>query len=343
MLVEGGIRFNKEGMSVLGVNTIIMVDMKINSHAVEYICTEDVEVFINFNTLVRCLASMSQDDSLCIQITQAGYNASTPYMSVYIINNSDNTSVFSYKVSLLALTRDDIDVPATEFTSVVKIPSEKFQRVLRACSNHGSYVQVCVGNQTEDDNYLFFHATGDEVSVMFYMNYEVGEGKWIKSTPENTKRDRYSLKYLSGIAKAGSNSTDVTIYLKDHFVLAVRYTIGVVGEITFCLSPHIPPTITPISEIFDEGVAMDELENVDDDHNEILGTYPPRLNFFLPPRKFAQMKKQLCHRGLRGQLVEWARPFHKPYKGHVGTQFNTMILPIPLQLTDFCDIDATRR
>jgi hypothetical protein len=37
------------------------------------------------------------------------------------------------------------------------------------------------------------------------------------------------------------------------------------------------------------------------------------------------------HRRLRGQLVEWACPFHKSCRGHVLALINTAILPIPPQ------------
>ncbi len=53
------------------------------------------------------------------------------------------------------------------------------------------------------------------------------------------KRERYSVKYLLLIAKATSMSTSVTLLLAKDYVLVLRYKVGTLGNITFCLAQQI--------------------------------------------------------------------------------------------------------
>jgi proliferating cell nuclear antigen len=256
ILCEGGVEFDKTGMTIKGLNMIIVVDMHIRADDVEdYVCNAPQLVSINFLTLYTCLSSVGQDESICFQITKKSKRAATPYMSVFIIHHSaEEEYVFSYKITLLALTQERLDIPQTDFTSVVSIPSVSFQRVLRCCDKRGTFVQICTRNQSKDKNYIIFCADGDDASLVYHMKFQVDAKDWMDQSCH--KLDRYCLKYLMLITKATSLSNYVTVYLADDFVLAIKYNIGTIGEITFCVAPQIersegvPPAIVPFEDIF---------------------------------------------------------------------------------------------
>jgi proliferating cell nuclear antigen PCNA len=262
ILVEGNVEFTELGMSIKGVNLIILLDMLIRANDVEdYVCNEKQRISINFLTLYTCLSSVGQDEAVCFQITEESKNACIPYMSVFIINNSDEEEyVFTFKVTLLALEKEDFEVPTTKFQSVVSIPSASFQRVLRCCEKRGNYVQICTRNQKENENYIIFATDGDDADLMYYTKFQVDPKTWEDRTC--VKMDRYCLKYLMLITKATSLSSYVTLYLAHNFPLAIRYNIGTIGEIMFCLAPHVdeskfsPPKIISLTDIFKDDEAM---------------------------------------------------------------------------------------
>lgn len=289
ILVEGSIEFNESGMMIRGLNQIALVDLIIRADDVEdYVCNSRQRVSINFNTLYTCLSSVGQDEAICFQITEAGINACVPYLAVFIINNSGGESyVFSYQVSLLALTEEKLDaIPSTNFQAVVSIPSVAFQRVLRCCEKRGDFVQITTQNQTKDKNFLVFVTEGDEASLVFHMRYQVDPKTWTGDSC--IKQDLYSLKYLSQFTKATSLSSYVTLYLSDDFVLAIKYNIGTIGEITFCLAPRIakskfvPKPIIALDNIFGDDV----LPESDSDDEEVEEQKKPKR------KQSAKQKKQ---------------------------------------------------
>jgi hypothetical protein len=205
---------------------------------------------------------VGQDEAICFQITEQSKNACVPYMALFIMNNTiEDEYVFSFKINQLALTHDELQIPQTNFQSIISIPSTGFQRILRCSDKRGDYVQICTRNQSKDDNYIIFSTE----ATCFHMKYQVDPKLWKDSSC--LKLERYSLKYLLLITKATSLSNFVTIYLQHDFVLAVRYNIGTIGSIMFCLAPHVDPSdtipsaIVSIKSIFgDDELSEDEIE-----------------------------------------------------------------------------------
>lgn len=286
ILVEGTIEFNAQGMSSKCMNIIILSDMQIRADEVEeYVCNEKTRISVNFATIYDCLSSVGQDEAVAFQITEKSMNAVTPYMSVFIINHTDEEEyVFTFNVVLLALMEEDFNIPVIDFTSVVSIPSASFARVLRCCEKRGNYVQICTLTQAPDSNYIVFITDGDDASVRFHMKFQVDPKTWKPNSC--IKMDRYSLKYLTLITKATSLSTFVTLYLKNQFPLAIRYSIGTIGEINFSLAPQIelsdivPDPIIPLSKIFhgmetiiaaDDVIEKNELGEVEAEIIEVNG------------------------------------------------------------------------
>lgn len=256
ILLEGTVNFDEKGMSIKGLNIILLADMLIRADDVEdYVCNEDVSVCINFKMLWRCISAVAQDEAIAFQVTEASHTASVPYLSVFIINNSgDDEYVYAFKVVELALEPEPFEVPSADFKSVVAIPSNCFARALACCEKQGEKVQIVSRYQSQKENYVIFRTKGDMSSVSFHMNFQVDAGEWKDNTC--LKLDLYSLKYLRLITKATNLSSFVQLYLAENFVLGIRYNIGTIGSITFCLAPSVeraddaPPEVVPVRTIF---------------------------------------------------------------------------------------------
>lgn len=251
ILMEGSICFDKKGMHIRGLNRLLLVDTSIFGDRIdEYFYNrpnvEQTKVFVSFATLHSCLSSVSSDESLVIQLTKESMEASIPYINVFLVSAGAQSAIFSFRVTLLALSEDSFEIPDSNFERAVCIPSQSFQRVLRCCEKRGSDIQILT--RTSDGVHSIIFATnGDDADLVIGMNFEA------ECDQTCLKKDRYLLKYLLLVAKATALSSFVTLYLKPDYVLAVKYHIGTIGEATFCLAPMfekaeaLPSMYAPVS------------------------------------------------------------------------------------------------
>jgi hypothetical protein len=231
VLVEGGLSFTATGVSVRGLNTILLADVVLESDKLdEYHCAVDTQVSIAYETLASCLASAGQGEDVVIQATRASLDSAVPYISVFLVGDAHT---FQFKVTLLALEVERLEIPDHRFAVSVRVAAPAFARVLRACDRRGTAVQV-VTRVKDDKNYLIVFCEGDDADLVYSVQYEPSDAS---VDQECLKLDRYNLRYLSLACKATGLSNDVTLYLAHDFVLALRYSIGGIGTITFCLAP----------------------------------------------------------------------------------------------------------
>lgn len=246
ILNEGSLVFSTAGLTVRGINVVLLVDVQIDAEGVdEYLCQGGPRrVCVAFSTLHSCLCSATADETVCIQVTQTGLDAPCPYISVFLVGENGQY-VFSFQISLLAIDDNTFEVPDSSFQTVVCVPSQNFQRVLRCAERRGNAMQVFT-KHIDGVNYIVFATDGDEATLVFSLRFE-GDQK-----EECLKLDRYSLKYLLLVAKATSLSSYVTVFLKKDFVLGIKYKVGTIGTATFCLAPLVDkatsfPEIRPIA------------------------------------------------------------------------------------------------
>jgi proliferating cell nuclear antigen len=237
------------------------------------VCNKDCRISINFDTLYSCLASVGQDEAICFQITEESMNMTIPHMKVFIISsNDDDEYVFDFKVTLLALTKEDFEIPKIDFESVVTVPSSTLYRVLRCAEKRSECVQICTRMQSPTENYIIMACQSDDAPFVFHMKFQPDAKAW--QDRSCLKQEVYSLKYLNLIIRATSLSSFVTIFLAKSNVLAIRYNIGSIGEITFCLAPRfetsdfIPPPIISMASIFDESEEEVEVAEVAEEEEE---------------------------------------------------------------------------
>ena len=271
ILCEGSLLFTAKGMQIKGLSSIILCEATIE--VPDYVCKSDQKISISFSVLHSCLSSIGQDEDVCFQLTEEGMNDVCPYLALYIINNAKDMEYgFDFKIPLLALDEEDFDIPDEDFPATVSIPSSYFNRVLRCCHKRGEYVQIVTRNQDKDNNFVIITTSGDDASVNFHLRFQV-DGEW--KDRSCLKLELYSLKYLLLITRATPLSSYVTLFLKHDYVLAIKYNIGTIGELMFCMSQQVdksttvPALIVPASgprmNITSSCASDDEDGSVDDD------------------------------------------------------------------------------
>ena len=149
------------------------------------------------------------------------------------IENSDKNSITKFKLNLMDLNNNKIEVPAPEFESVITMPSIDFQKICRDMSNISEEMEIkSVGSQ------IIFSCKGQfaeqETSIGSSNN---GITFLQNNTENNIVQGIYSLKYLVLFSKCTNLCNSVEIYLKNDFPLITKYNIASLGEIKLCLAP----------------------------------------------------------------------------------------------------------
>ena len=251
VLSEGPIVFDREGCRFRGSNLIVYADTRIfaSSPDITYEYTfeeDDITIGMNFKAVNDALSCVGPSDSVTFEGTQETLSAARPYITIRVFNDSNGYS-FTSQICLLMLEDPELHVPERKFSTVVSMASSQFLKVLRFLQKKGEYVQIYTRNRKQgvsktdalndetesktSTQYLCFRSEGDSAKSIYS---EKVESDCIE---ECLKKERYSLKCLHIISKGTSLCNVVQLFLQVGDMLALKYRIGTIGSVIFCLSP----------------------------------------------------------------------------------------------------------
>ena len=145
----------------------------------------------------------------------------------------------NFKLNLLDLEDDDIEVPPTEFESVLTMPSSDFHKICRDMYNIAEYIEiksVC--------KKLVFSCKGDFAQQETILG-ETDNGMCIdpdKAGEEDSAlivQGVYELKNLVLFTKCTNLCNNIEIFMKNDYPLVIKYTVASLGHIHLCLTPII--------------------------------------------------------------------------------------------------------
>jgi len=266
ILIESNIHFTKEGMFIGAFTPTIFTSAVIHANKVDsYICKSEVMVGIDFKILFSCLKHFKQDDVLTIQITEEGYcNASSPEIAIFRTNVDTNISC-KYTIKAMAIQEDSMQDITNKFDVVVCMPSSKFKDIVSSFPGHSEHLQI-MAKCNDQESLMYIIGKGHMTKLEYKIGFakdpnnvkgyeEVEEYKCFQKN--SNKRDLYAIKCLQSVTKASNLSTNVQIYLYETergFPLIIRYKIGTLGHVIFC--------IAPLTEQSDIGIENFETKNM---------------------------------------------------------------------------------
>lgn len=247
VLSEGPLVFSSKGMQFTGSNYVVLADAYIFSESqdVDYVYTMEEEqtyLGVNFKIINDALSCVTPNDTVVFYADNKTLKDVRPYFEIRIIN--PNNYAFVTRVNLLLLETNVMECPSDNYKTVVSMSSPSFLKVLRFLQKKGEYVQIYTRKTTEvnDNNEsvkymnLFIRTCGDDTHAMFSERLQLVTNE---NEEECLKRDKYSIKCLHLIAKGSNLSSQVELYLRPKSILAVKYRIGTIGSVIFCLSPSV--------------------------------------------------------------------------------------------------------
>lgn len=224
------------GMRIMAMNNAnsVLIHLKLDSHNFDHydIKKSKITIGVNMLNLYRLIKTMSNNDTLSLYIDSDNINK----LGIRIENGEKN-SVSNFKLNLLDLEDDDIEVPPTEFESVLTMPSSDFHKICRDMYNIAEYIEIkSVGNK------LMFSCKGDFAQQETILG-ETDNGMSIEKSLEEDMalivQGVYELKNLVLFTKCTNLCNNIEIFMKNDYPLVIKYTVASLGHIHLCLTPII--------------------------------------------------------------------------------------------------------
>lgn len=217
--------FREDGVTIITLDTAraTLVHMHLGAENFEeYECSSHITAGININNTYKLLKSMSNNDTLTINITN------TDYME-FVIENVAKKSNTRFNLKLLDINEDSLDVPDIQMDSITTMPSIDFQRIVRDMGNIASEMSIL-----RKENVLELSCIGDFASQTTVIEYP----DEVQGVIGNT----FSLKYINLFTKATGMCSSVQLmqHSSDNDMpIIFRYTIANLGDIKFYLAPKV--------------------------------------------------------------------------------------------------------
>jgi len=222
ILNDVNVYFTKKGVQVLTLDTarVALVDMFLDAdNFEEYYCEADMVAGINVTNMFKLLKFISNNDTLTVEIN------SREYLDIRI-ENTVKRSDTRFKLKLLDINEDQIEVPTIKMAVVTTMQSIDFQRICRDMNNLAVDLEI-----TRNSTQFIIKCEGDFANQETIIEC-IDDGSF-----DGELQGRYSLKYLNLFTKATGMCASVQIMQEeDNRFLVLRYNVANLGELKFYLA-----------------------------------------------------------------------------------------------------------
>jgi len=216
--------FTPKGVRILTLDTarVTLVHMTLNAENFEeYECPQDMVAGLNMGHIYKLLKSVSGQDTLTLKVE------GRDVMDI-LIENPVKKSFTNFKLKLLDINEDILDLPDIQMNVVTTLSSVDFQRITRDMGNLSNEMTII-----RDENRLELSCAGD-----------FADQKTVIDFPESVKRtgNIFSLKYINLFTKATNMCSSVQLMQdseNENMPIIFRYTIANLGDLRFYLAPKI--------------------------------------------------------------------------------------------------------
>jgi proliferating cell nuclear antigen len=235
ILVEANIEFDKNGIRIIDVDEthVVLTYLKLEAKNFEYFyCPNQYILGVNMIYLFKLIKTLSNTDSLTLFLP-----ASNPNRLGIKAENAEKNTVNTWHMKLFDANVNRIEMPNTQFTTIINMPSADFQKICRDFNQLAEKLEI-----TSSGTDLVFRCIGDFVD---------GETVILSGTQGSVKVQNaaatseivqgiYELKYLTMFTKCTNLCPSIELYLKNDYPLILRYMVANLGEIRLVLARHKP-------------------------------------------------------------------------------------------------------
>ena len=239
ILTDTNIIFDETGIKLIATDSskVVLIHMKLHSENFEhYYCQKKCKIGVNMNNLFKLIKIMGNNDILNLYIDKNDENR----LGIKIYNENKNSQTI-FKLNLLDISEEEINIPPAEFETELTLPAIDFQKLIRDMTNIGEFVDIkSVGNNLILDCEGDFAIQETTLSQIKDDSTEVNGLKFAISTnPEKPIQGIFSLKYLVLFTKCTNLCNLIHMYIKNDYPLIIKYNVANLGDIKLCLSPNV--------------------------------------------------------------------------------------------------------
>ena len=222
ILNDVNIIFTAEGLKILTLDTarVALVDFNLTADNFdEYECSGEVIAGINIANTYKLLKTITNTDVVTFDIKDI------EFLHIKIENTVKKSST-SFKLKLLDIDDDRIEIPPVDMNVITVMPSIDFQRINRDMNNISS--DVCIHRNRDR---FVISCEGD------FANQETVIDCGTDNEFTGSIRGVYSLKYVNLFTKATGMCANVQIMQEEaNRFLVLKYNVADLGELKFYLS-----------------------------------------------------------------------------------------------------------
>ncbi len=236
ILTDANLEFDENSMKIIAMDAshTVLVHLKLEGKNFEhYHCPKKLILGVNMLNLFKLIKTMSNNDTLTLYVDKNNQNQ----LCIKIENGEKNT-VTTYKLNLMDLNEESIQIPPAQFTSVITMPSTDFQKICRDMHNLADVIEIkSAGSQ------LIFGCKGDFAQQETIMGESNNHGMKFTQKQEDTDivQGIFALKHLVLFTKCTNLCNQIEMYLKNDYPLIINYTVASLGNIKLCLAPQCKP------------------------------------------------------------------------------------------------------
>lgn len=216
--------FTPKGVHILTLDTAraTLVHMTLGAENFEeYECPSDIAAGLNMGNIYKLLKSVTNQDTLTLKVE------GRDVMEV-MIENPVKKSETNFKLKLLDINEDILDVPDIHMNVVTTLPSVDFQRITRDMGNLANEMSI-----VREGTNLVLSCRGDWADQETILEF-----------PEAVKKtgNIFSLKYINLFTKATNMCSSVQLMQdseNENMPIIFRYTIANLGDLRFYLAPKL--------------------------------------------------------------------------------------------------------
>jgi len=231
ILTDANLEFDETGMKIMAMDSshTVLVHLKLTANNFElYKCKSKISIGVNMINLFKLIKTMGNSDILTLYLEEDNQSV----LGIHIENSEKNT-ITKYKLNLMDLHQDNIQIPPPTFSSVITMPSTDFQKICRDMHNLSEELEIkSLGNQ------LIFSCNGDFASQETLIGETNSGMSYIQNdSPDEIVQGIFNLKYLVLFGKCTNLCNSIELYLKNDYPLIIKYSVASLGEIKLCLAP----------------------------------------------------------------------------------------------------------
>ena len=234
ILVEMSLLFDKDGIRMVAMDNTrtVLVHLRLNADKFEkFEYNHDSPKFVigvNTDHLYKIVRTATNDDTLSFYVEK-----NDPNSLGILMENGEKKQIHKYQLNLLDRDEPELQLPDTEFSTRITMPSMDFQKMCRDMT----LLSAKTIEITNVGNTLSFSCKGHFASRVTTMGDDVTDFSVTKKSNTEITSGQFSLPHLVLFTKCTNLCNNMEIHMKNGWFLMIRYVVANLGEIKLCLMP----------------------------------------------------------------------------------------------------------